>query len=661
MRRVLCTLLLLIATGGRASAAEPFDVAQFMKTLHDEPPPAKAEDLFTLGTPKPNVHQSLPCFSADQSRVGIMFENNFVYVWDTKTGERVSPVNYRAPGKITSLALSSTGKYVLIGREKDNALVGESDAVKVAAVLKGFTSPAVAAAITDDDKYAVFCEKSGDILRFPLLGGEPERFAKAKEDTEDYDFFRILPGGKRVVFGSHKQKLLRMVVLPDEPGQEVESVAMSVEEYRTTGVALSSEYLLYSQSHDFYLRKRHDVKGASWMQSWRVWASWMSVSSDDQRLTMVSHNGIVNMRSMFACGLPRQFSLGHEVRDCAIARDGRLLIVVDDKNRLLLKRLPEDFEAPAVRIGRSLHKLLADKDYEALEAIFQQCEKDTTPFRWAPNQTPYHELCYLLATPPGAPLKYAGLKDAINAWAKERPRALPPRIMQTQEEIRLAWQNRGSGTADTVTFFGALGFEGRIENAEKIIVPVCDLETPPPMAFSLLFTVAMAQQWDDERLDPYVEKLLSLSPRAIDAHFAQAMALLPRWGGAPEDLNRYATRVADTIGGDEGDGIYARFAMAQRFLHHHDKIFAGTGLDYRRVRQGLIYLAKNAPDGKHAACFGAWFAVHSADNDGLKEFCELIKDDDFNLIWPVELIHYEGDRRVIQQQIAALKKLPMGK
>jgi hypothetical protein len=41
-----------------------------LKTLQDEPPPAKAEDL-TLGTPKSNVHQSLPCFSADQSRVGI--------------------------------------------------------------------------------------------------------------------------------------------------------------------------------------------------------------------------------------------------------------------------------------------------------------------------------------------------------------------------------------------------------------------------------------------------------------------------------------------------------------------------------------------------------------------------------------------------------------
>jgi hypothetical protein len=661
-------LVLPTALLAEKDGAAPFDVAKFVATLHDETPPIVIEDVSTIPTPRKSFFNHV-CLSADGSRFAAMIDENRIYVWETKTGKQVSPINYKASGKITSLALSANGKYVLIGRDAtNNSLLGESDAVKVSAIYKGLTADVIQAAITPDDKYVILCQKNGEVVRFPLLGGDPETFPKADGDLLDYDLFHITPSGENIVAISNRGHHVRMLNLAEKEappaGQEEKketvnerSVAFDTE-YSSTAAVVTKSYLIFNHSNELVFRGRPDQNHERTMQSLPTRAHWLRLSSDESRLVGVSSGGHVEMRGMIAPGVERTVSLGFHVRDCAISEDARTLALIDDKWRIVIKRLPEEFESQRLRISRTLQQLLAAKDYESLEAIFQRCEKDVVPFAWAPNRTPYGELCMLLETPPGAPLKFSKIASAIAQWSRDRPQASPPKIMLAQRNIQLAWSARGSGTGDTVTILGAVGFRAYVTRAEKLLVPLCDTDAPPPYAFTLLYTVAMAQQWNAERLDPYVDKLLTLSPHCLDAHFALAMAYLPRWGGAPEDLSKYAARVGDLVGGADGDGLYARFAVAQHFLHPPDHVFDGTGLDYQRTQRGLEHLAKTAPNGKFAACFGAWFATHQADNESLEKFCQLLKDDDLEMVWPDEIRRYEGDQQVIARQIKAIKMAP---
>ena len=44
---------------------------------------------------------------------------------------------------------------------------------------------------------------------------------------------------------------------------------------------------------------------------------------------------------------------------------------------------------------------------------------------------------------------------------------------------------------------------------------------------------------------------------SIPAHAAVVLLRLPRWHGEPGDSERYITRIANELGGEEGDKMYA--------------------------------------------------------------------------------------------------------
>jgi hypothetical protein len=177
----------------------------------------------------------------------------------------------------------------------------------------------------------------------------------------------------------------------------------------------------------------------------------------------------------------------------------------------------------------------------------------------------------------------------------------------------LAWQARGRGSAATVTEEGWREFREKIEETRKLVVPIADSDNPPPETFTLLFAVAMAQSWDREEVDKYVEKLMKVAPRHSSAHMQVVQLLMPRWGGKPGDSEAYAARIADRIGGAAGDAIYARCGVAQRKYYSPESFLEVTGFDGGRIHKGIAHLAAESPDDLHLLLQGLMLAAFQKD------------------------------------------------
>jgi hypothetical protein len=114
--------------------------------------------------------------------------------------------------------------------------------------------------------------------------------------------------------------------------------------------------------------------------------------------------------------------------------------------------------------------------------------------------------------------------------------------------------------------------------------------------YTFLFEVAKAQSWSEEQCEPHIQRLIKRNPTYLKPHFAMVEKLMPRWGGQPGATGRYVARVADAIGGKEGDMAYARLATKIALYESRDDFFGVGGFDYERMLRGWSSLQAQMPE-----------------------------------------------------------------
>ena len=108
-----------------------------------------------------------------------------------------------------------------------------------------------------------------------------------------------------------------------------------------------------------------------------------------------------------------------------------------------------------------------------------------------------------------------------------------------------------------------------------------------------MLIVAKAESRSRRERHGYIDQLMEISPRFNFAHEMMVESLLPRWGGRPGDIAQYAAQVADKIGGDDGDVLYARLVIGVIFYEGELAAEPFTGLDFDRAIRGAEHMQKS--------------------------------------------------------------------
>ncbi|HEX4146352.1 MAG TPA: DUF4034 domain-containing protein [Pirellulales bacterium] len=171
---------------------------------------------------------------------------------------------------------------------------------------------------------------------------------------------------------------------------------------------------------------------------------------------------------------------------------------------------------------------------------------------------------YVSPVPSGTYGKLEGSYQAqfafVDAWLKQKPDSVAARIAKGHAYIAYAWDIRGGGFAHEVPPESWEPFHDRLQTAEETLNEAARLKPRDVCVFSTLAQVGKALGWSHKKMERTIERGLQVSKKDFVLIDGMVINLLPRWGGAPGDLGKFALRMSERIKGDDGLYVYIRVA-----------------------------------------------------------------------------------------------------
>lgn len=213
---------------------------------------------------------------------------------------------------------------------------------------------------------------------------------------------------------------------------------------------------------------------------------------------------------------------------------------------------------------------------------------------------------------------------ALQEWIRHSPSSPTPRIALADTYESFAWKARGGDFADQVTEQGWKLFGERMQKARETLEEARQTSRGDPEWYSAMLVASAAYDWNREKADALVDESLSLEPGYFYIARIQADNLLPKWYGEPGDTERFVAKVADRIGGAEGDATY--FFIAEYTLIAAEKCIPCTPptMSWARLRRGYAAIEHLYGTNNFEKNAYAFLAVHAGDRETARRAFEKI-------------------------------------
>jgi hypothetical protein len=247
--------------------------------------------------------------------------------------------------------------------------------------------------------------------------------------------------------------------------------------------------------------------------------------------------------------------------------------------------------------GRQVRALLESKQYDSLDHIARRLRQERT--RW-PNGS-WKLRSYYVEGFDGPVLKtgesqWKTFLAQIREWTAARPSSVTAQVALGHALIEYAWHARGGGWAHEVTDAGHQLLHERLDQAGSVLQAAARLPEFCPATADALLRVALADHdRSRERYDSLFNAAVAGEPSYEAYYERKAYYLLPRWHGREGEWQHWADQVADRIGGQEGDAMYARIVWLLAEYHDTD-MFKDGGVSWERTSRGYQYLTRTYPN-----------------------------------------------------------------
>jgi hypothetical protein len=211
-------------------------------------------------------------------------------------------------------------------------------------------------------------------------------------------------------------------------------------------------------------------------------------------------------------------------------------------------------------------------------------------------------------------------QNALQAWVKDRPESITARVALARHLVNYAWKARGLGFANTVSDKGEQLFEERLQQAQSVLSEANNLTERCPVYWSTLMKIGLGLRMDRDEYDRIYQQAMAAYPDYTPAYVQRAIFLLPRWYGAKGEWVTDLTKMADKIGGEKGDILYAQVAWSMHGFSDKKNIFTeNEELSWDRVNRGWDALEKEFPDSLNTTLIHAHLAALAGDREKAKE------------------------------------------
>lgn len=211
----------------------------------------------------------------------------------------------------------------------------------------------------------------------------------------------------------------------------------------------------------------------------------------------------------------------------------------------------------------------------------------------------------------------------LNGWLIATPRHVAPYVAIGEFYTNFAWKARGSDWASKVTQDGWRLFRERLGAANAILDRALTLGNQNPAYWTTRHIVARGLDWPTFQTNAIFAAGVKAEPQYEELYIAHAMAILPRWGGQPGEMEQFAL-AATKVPGGLGEEIYARIVFAMDDMH--GDVFKRTKLDWSLANNGCKVLMEKYPDEPSIISEYAKIACRIGDTSRARQLFEELDD-----------------------------------
>jgi hypothetical protein len=552
-------------------------------------------------------------------------------VWSLKTGQQIGMLQEKFSGLISLAAISPDGEFGALGCGAAGVVIWDTTTGKIDTQLS--TGEPLAISFSTDSKLLSVIDKTRWTDIDVGTGGKARELALPWSVT-----FAVFSPSQRALVYSREGKKLRLLHREgkDSPLLSVDHGTLPV---GPSAMVVGDRFVAFATEEFLRLQQLKTTAGDSHytdlQPAIRTPNKLFLVANDEW---LVGFNGSHQEEIWNTGELSRRFQTDSKIprgNYMGWSADGRTIATASGMSgeTLAVWRLKNWPERTRGRLAELVSESLRQENYDLLEDLVKQLADDPGCFPWATESS---KTGYLLEMIVGwqTPGEDAAARTAAFAnWRKQRPDSVAGTLAEVWRLILEAWAARGSGFASEVTPEGWEKFHFHLAQARELLLPLTEKKDIPLEAYSFLFEIAKGENWPEEQVTPFVDQLLARQPEYFDAHVERVEMLMPRWGGEVPDSEAYARRVADKVGGERGDMLYARLASGLQCYYKGSTIFEETQFDPERVYRGLALLGEQIPPDWAAANVGLFFAAAQKDHDRAQRFgMILIKDQSYG-VW----------------------------
>ncbi len=306
--------------------------------------------------------------------------------------------------------------------------------------------------------------------------------------------------------------------------------------------------------------------------------------------------------------------------------------------------------------GEIVHLFQTDK-FEDLEEIVNRLRKEKKRFPSGEWQLRFFYNYLVEGTRRMSSQEQDSYTEKINRWKEQYPDSITWRIALARAEIDWAWRDRGGGYADTITSQGWRGFEKHLNKAWDILLEAEDLETKDPELYAALLKVGYGLGKDQSSMT-LVRALWNLAAGGsrmpmkpsgalhdiltrgtqveelyYPIYYARTTSLLPRWGGEPGELERFAEWAASRTNELEGEAMYARIATSALRYVGVDTYLERFNFSWPRIEFGHLDILRKYPDSSYRRNYYCRFACMYRDRQAAAHVFKEIAENWDSSVW----------------------------
>lgn len=220
---------------------------------------------------------------------------------------------------------------------------------------------------------------------------------------------------------------------------------------------------------------------------------------------------------------------------------------------------------------------------------------------------------------------YQQLDALTQHWAQGHPRSVLAQLLHADTLRNHAWVHRGNGFADTVSPAAWVDFRKYLDLALAQLRRSEALAARDASWNVILLGVGRGLGWDKESLSKVFEAGIAKNPESEGLYFEMLTALLPKWGGDLESVDRFIALAVKGTRDRLGLEMYARLYASLSYDEVNQSLFKSTRASWPSMKAGFEDRLRRYPHVGHRNMY-AYFACMAEDRAALQEQLELIGD-----------------------------------